>query len=125
MSVLGQVWQTDHRPIYMESGKVQRVQIHEEPDDFALLPDPRPATPTGRVCTAAREPLPDRTAEWLCEEMSDSELSARRKGIPRGRHIDFQLDLTRDFLWEHPLKAGGLQRSTILDCNKLQTELAL
>ena len=122
--LLGQIWQKDHRPIYMESGRVQRMQIHDEPDHFTLVPDARPAAPTRKRCTAASEPLLARTAEWLSEEMSDSELSARRKGIPRGRYLDFQLDLTRDFLWEHPLKAGGPQRSTILSFQKLRAETA-
>ena len=114
----------EREPVYMESGKMQRAEISEEPDHFTLLPDPRPAAQNRDSFSIPAESFCARTAEWLGEGMSEVELSRRRCDIPKSRYLDFQLDLTRDFIWKHPLKAGGLQRSTVLTFQTLPPEMA-
>ena len=53
------------------------------------------------------------TAEWLEEEYDhDEEESLRQRRqrqqeeVPGGRPLDFDLGLSKDFFWPHPLKAG-------------------
>ncbi|CAE7246171.1 unnamed protein product [Symbiodinium microadriaticum] len=47
-----------------------------------------------------------KTAEWLQEELTAIELWARREDLPKGRPLEFNLELTKDFFWRHPMKCG-------------------
>ena len=75
--------------------------------------------------------LRPRTAEWLEEEYDDEEeknLRQRRLrqqvAVPGGRPLEFDLGLSKDFFWPHPLKAGGRKgwRSTVVSMEKLPFE---
>ena len=66
------------------------------------------------------------SAEWLQEDMGSTELWERRDVSPTSRPLDFQLDLTRDFMWKYPLAAGRRpHHNTVLKFELLEPGPAL
>ncbi|OLP99737.1 putative ATP-dependent helicase YwqA [Symbiodinium microadriaticum] len=75
---------------------------------------------------------PDRPGPFTLGEEYDHDeqenLRQRRQRqeeeVPGGRPLDFDLGLSKDFFWPHPLKAGGRKgwRSTVVSMEKLPSE---
>ncbi|CAE7207064.1 unnamed protein product [Symbiodinium sp. CCMP2592] len=107
-----QVWEHEGPPRYMESGRVLHSNaVDEGLDGFSFLPNPQ-------------------TAEWLqtvyandTEEMKREKRMRQDLEVPKGRPLDFQLELTKSFCWKHPLKAGRRPvRSTVLQVDHFMSE---
>ena len=96
----GQVWEDEGQPLHMESGHAQANDEFGRPRTWSFKPEMKPLSANEkeeREMRVRQQPRA-RTAEWLQEELTASELWARQEDLPKGRPVKFNAELTKDLL---------------------------